>query len=215
MAVLLNRMKFLAPAILVFAVALLGAPATHAATITRTPNNLGLVGYWSFNEGFGSQAGDSSGNGKTGTLVNSPAWVTGKYGQALNFIYDNNTSVSIPPTFVPNTSTVSFWINIDPAGMAGYGAVLTQDGFNGFWILEDHVVWYSGHNEPNNTALTRGVWHHVVVVNVAGAITFYLDGVVDGTAIGGFFYTAVSIGNDTDNRVGPGNLHRTISGVSA
>src|SRR3989344_5236105 len=46
---------------------------------------LGLVGYWKFDEGTGTSAGDSSGNGNTGTLVNSPSWVTGKVGGALSF----------------------------------------------------------------------------------------------------------------------------------
>jgi len=34
-----------------------------------------LVGYWKFEEGTGTTASDSSGQGKTGTLQNSPAWV--------------------------------------------------------------------------------------------------------------------------------------------
>jgi hypothetical protein len=36
----------------------------------------GLVGYWKLNEGVGSSAADSSGNKKTGTLINSPTWTT-------------------------------------------------------------------------------------------------------------------------------------------
>ena len=36
----------------------------------------GLVGYWKFNDGTGTQAHDSSGKGNNGTLVNSPAWTT-------------------------------------------------------------------------------------------------------------------------------------------
>jgi hypothetical protein len=35
-----------------------------------------LEGYWKFNDGSGTQAHDSSGNGDTGTLVNSPTWTT-------------------------------------------------------------------------------------------------------------------------------------------
>ena len=40
----------------------------------------GLVGYWNFDEGTGTTAGDSSGRGNTGTLVNGPTWVAGKVG---------------------------------------------------------------------------------------------------------------------------------------
>src|SRR3989338_5701162 len=45
----------------------------------------GLVGYWLFNEGSGTTVQDSSGNSNTGTLVNGPIWVTGRYGPGLNF----------------------------------------------------------------------------------------------------------------------------------
>ena len=36
----------------------------------------GLVGYWRFNEGAGAKALDSSGNGFTGDIFNTPDWVT-------------------------------------------------------------------------------------------------------------------------------------------
>ncbi len=55
----------------------------HAAKFSLAPNNLGLVGYWSFNEGGGSIAHDFSGNGNSGTLQSSPTWVNGKRGKAL------------------------------------------------------------------------------------------------------------------------------------
>ena len=46
----------------------------------REPINLtgstGLVGYWKFEEGSGTTAGDSSGKGNTGELVNTPTWST-------------------------------------------------------------------------------------------------------------------------------------------
>ena len=46
----------------------------------------GLVGYWSFNEGSGTIAGDSSGNGNTATLVNGPTWIaSGAIAGALSF----------------------------------------------------------------------------------------------------------------------------------
>ncbi|MBU6320946.1 hypothetical protein KGO04_00160 [Patescibacteria group bacterium] len=58
-------------------------PLAHASVLTRPANNLGLVGYWQFNEGSGSLAHDTSGAGNTGTLVGSPSWVAGKVGGAI------------------------------------------------------------------------------------------------------------------------------------
>ena len=52
----------------------------------------GLVGYWSLDEGTGTMVNDSSQKGNTETLINAPAWTTGKVpikdkgiGSALNF----------------------------------------------------------------------------------------------------------------------------------
>ncbi|MFA4831666.1 MAG: hypothetical protein WC618_05915, partial [Patescibacteria group bacterium] len=62
-------------------------PAYGAITI-RPALNLGLVGYWSMDEGYGNKAYDQSGNGNTGTLTQmnlSSVWQDGKLGRALNF----------------------------------------------------------------------------------------------------------------------------------
>ena len=47
------------------------------------PLSKGLVGLWLMNEGSGNIVQDLSGNGNTGTFVNTPTWVAGKYGQAI------------------------------------------------------------------------------------------------------------------------------------
>jgi len=44
-----------------------------------------LVGYWKLDEGSGTIAYDSSGNGNDGTLVNNPTWIVGISGGALEF----------------------------------------------------------------------------------------------------------------------------------
>ena len=44
---------------------------------SNSPFNSGLVGMWRMQEGTGTTIADSSGNGNTGTLVNTPTWVTG------------------------------------------------------------------------------------------------------------------------------------------
>jgi hypothetical protein len=55
-------------------------PITDLWVENQSPLDLsglsGLVGYWKFNEGAGSTAFDSSGEGNNATLFNSPAWIT-------------------------------------------------------------------------------------------------------------------------------------------
>ena len=52
----------------------------YGASVNNRVVNLtgqsGLVGYWKFNEGRGAVALDSSGKGNTGSIVNTPGWVT-------------------------------------------------------------------------------------------------------------------------------------------
>src|SRR5215831_14604481 len=64
-------------------------PGTNQAPVSGVTTEL------LFNEGTGTTTADGSGNNHPGTLVNSPTWGPGKYGQGLTF---NGTSnyVSIP-----------------------------------------------------------------------------------------------------------------------
>jgi hypothetical protein len=81
---------------------------TEASVIIRPPNNLGLVGYWSFDEGRGTQAGDMSGNGNDGALNGATEWVSGKSKGALGF--DGADSfVNIQGGWLYPSQTISFW----------------------------------------------------------------------------------------------------------
>ncbi len=44
-----------------------------------------LVAHWRLDDGSGTTAVDSSGNGHDGTLLLDPQWVAGKHGGALEF----------------------------------------------------------------------------------------------------------------------------------
>src|SRR3990170_7060226 len=71
------------------------APEAQAAAPTN-----GLVGYWAFDEGSGTTAGDSSGNGNNGTLTNGPTWVAGKAGNGAVTLdgVDDRVLISTVPT---------------------------------------------------------------------------------------------------------------------
>ncbi len=70
------------------------------------------VAVWHFDEGSGTTAYDSSGNGNDGTLINGTSWTTGKYGNALDFDgvddyvsvpHDSSYKISLP-------LTISLWM---------------------------------------------------------------------------------------------------------
>jgi len=84
----------------------------------------GLVGWWKFDEGSGTVAADSSGNGRDGTLVSNPVWrQDGVYNGCL-FFDGAQSHVSVPSQNSLNPGdgsfTVAFWANVETApGTAG------------------------------------------------------------------------------------------------
>ena len=54
-------------------------------TVTTLLTMGDLVAHWKFDDGAGTIAGDASGNGRTGTLVNGPGWTAGHEDGGLTF----------------------------------------------------------------------------------------------------------------------------------
>ncbi len=88
--------------------------AASAGVIGRPTNNLGLIGYWALNEGTGTTVADLSGNRRNGTFSNSPTWVNGKFGKALDFVSASQQRVEINSLLdTPSVVTLSAWVNLD------------------------------------------------------------------------------------------------------
>ena len=83
-------------------VALLGAAGTASAD---------LVAWWTFDDGSGTTAIDSSGNGNDGTLTGGATWVDGQLGGAIQF-NGTNSYVAAPHIPFDNQSfTIAMWVN--------------------------------------------------------------------------------------------------------
>ncbi|MCK9312005.1 MAG: hypothetical protein M0P26_06980, partial [Bacteroidales bacterium] len=107
-------------------------------TLVIDRNLNSLIADWKLNENEGDVATDYSNHGNTGTLTNSPTWVTGKIGSALDF---TNNYVNIPSSTSLNTITsaitLSAWIKAS-ANTANstiierwlYGTGVNQRAFN-------------------------------------------------------------------------------------
>lgn len=156
---------------------LVGAETASAAAIARPANNLGLVGYWPFDEGHGTQAGDFSGNGRNGTLINSPQWVAGKVGGALDF-NGSTTYVELPtePTLT-NNFTLSAWIYRRSTS----GRILDKGNIG--TDPSGAIEWTPGSLVPNNstsatvsTSPPLNEWVHVAVTFSSGTVRFYQNG---------------------------------------
>ncbi len=172
--------------------------------IPRQPNNLGLTGYWSFNDGSGSVATDSSGKGNHGTLgagMTSADWVNGKRGLALDFDGGSTDNVLLSistSTLTSATGTIAFWVktgaNFTDLAMlfhgtptSGANGVGTENEIHLNFTSSEQLQFFieGGSSDVNMTSTNSysdGKWHYVVAtwnradVAIDDAIV-YVDGV--------------------------------------
>ena len=163
---------------------------TEAALIEPHP---GLVGWWRFDEGSGSVAGDNSGNGNNGTITGA-TWVTGRYGKALSF---NGATdyVSVPDSASLRTTgdwTRTFWVYSD-VPLIGTGVLndvwtqrttsnkfLFRIGTDGAWL----VLYRSTGAGFSEIAIPNyyQTWTFVSVVKNGADLTIYENGSIVATA---------------------------------
>ena len=147
------------------------------------------VGMWHFDEGSGTTAGDSSGSGNNGTLVNSPSWVEGRFGSGLQFTHSGPGYVQVvnsPTLNMNNTLTIEAWIklNTSPSGYqeiidkensthANYRLYLLNTEIHFDWI---HTELYGIQTTSAN--LQPDIWYHVAVVYnyPANNVAIYING---------------------------------------
>jgi hypothetical protein len=184
-----------------------------------------LIGWWTFDEGAGTTAGDSSGHGYHGTLLSDPAWVSGVLGGALEFDGDDD-EITLPIVLPVGSSSCTFaaWIKVPRIGAGGLdsgeriGILLGNysDSPNTNWELhaagEMRMWWNGGEVDARGTTdLRDNTWHHIAWVRDKDAKAFflYIDGRQEAkTATVGTditFNTTHRIGGD--NRGSPPNFH--------
>jgi chitodextrinase len=160
-----------------------------APVIIATPPLIdGLLGYWRFEDGAGSTATDSSGNGRHGTLSGDATWDTGKLGGGMSLDGDQDwVDMGNLPEFNFNNQSFSFafWTNnmgAEPGvkfgkgrgGPRGWGISQQQFaigyGFGGFGGASEYL--YYQNNTPN------GVWTHLAMTLdfPTRTVTLYQDG---------------------------------------
>lgn len=150
--------------------------------IARPHNRLGLVGYWSFDEGAGTVATDFSGQGKHGALDADATWATGKRGTAITLdgTLDN---VDIPTIDAGTVNSASLWVDFRDSGDAvllGRGGN-SGNGLGYFFYVDQTDVYYSPvagtFAQVAHGGLSPGQWNHLAVVRNGTSVTFYKNGV--------------------------------------
>ena len=163
----------------------------------------GLVGYWPLSEGRGTTTADVSGNGYAGTLINSPAWVSGAQGFGINSLFSATSgaasyvkTAAIPATkgilkngYETSKWSLSVWAK-QTASNGNEDIILGKQGCNG-----GIYTWNSGYAFAiKSTSCWTGAqtvaykpsdmttWHHLVATYDSGYMSFYVDGARVGTA---------------------------------
>ena len=170
----------------------LGSISASSALTVRLS---GLLGYWTFDDGSGTAAADSSGYGHTATLVNGISWVTGEVGGGIS-ANGLNQFVGIPAIDLSGTLaiTVAMWVNRTYSTSGGHtlfeGTSNFDNSTTGFGLFPDDsscsgikagVQGDIGYNINCYSQPSSGAWHHLAVVydkSLPGSneVALYLDG---------------------------------------
>jgi hypothetical protein len=147
----------------------------------------------------GTSATDSTGNGNTGTLQSTAGWAaTGKNGaHALSLTGASNSFVDIPTAVIDTSQSysVSAWVklnsitgtfqtvaSIDGTAISPFYLQLSAAGTFNFTVSDSDSTG-SATILVTGGAPVVGTWYHLVGVhdNVANTVTFYLNGVSQGS----------------------------------
>lgn len=141
-----------------------------AVTNARSDDSAGLVGSWSFDEGKGSFARDSSGNNHHGKVINAE-WCEGKSGRGLHFNgkdawIDCGSAESLNLT---KGVTIEAWVKPENTRNASMTIVAKGYRYRGNYNLRmgtpwDHskVMFEAGPWRTHEIPIPFGDWSHVV-----------------------------------------------------
>ncbi|GEM_PF-2442411 len=152
-----------------------------------------LVGYWNFDEGSGTTANDSSGNGNTGRFINianppttTSGWTTGVKGGALSFDGVNDyVDAGSDKLNTAQPFTMSAWVNsrvfslgdcaIAGEWNGGKGAMLYCGGNRWDFHVQNTSILAT-------TLVSANTWVHLVGTYDGITARLYLNGVQENSA---------------------------------
>ena len=192
------------------------APSPYSGLYSDgTVKTSNLVLWYKFDETTGSTVADSGNGGNPATLINGPAFIAGKFGNAMQFdgANDHVLAAGYKGISGANQRTMVAWVKTSKASAAimSWG----EDTSGKKWIFRTDNgklrVEVNGGAIVGNTSVSDDQWHHVAAVLPAGKnnvnqMKLYVNGVDDGlnSASNKVIDTASTddfkIGNDQSNR---------------
>lgn len=146
------------------------------------PPASGLVGAWSFSEGTGTVATDSSPANHPATLVGSPTWAAGKFGTALALDGLSGYARVDTPGLVANDFTFSAWVFLGRntafqtiAELLTPASVGWELNLNGGGTI---ALWTNGAQRlVTTTTVPLNVWTYVTLRRTGATWQVFLGGV--------------------------------------
>jgi len=158
---------YLVSSILVLSVALTGTTKAE------------LVGWWRFDEGSGTVAHDTSGNGNDGTFKGDPQWVSGFIGGALEFDGVDDY-VAIGDLDLTGSFTLTFWMR--PSSLpSGWHSVVMKEYDYGFEFDGTNLLGRVGNGAGGwgatvtTTISEPAVWYHVALTWNGADLEMFID----------------------------------------
>ena len=162
-----------------------GASSAPAGATPVSNGNVtnGLIGWWKFDEGGGTNTADSSGNMNSGILENGPSWVLpGRIGSAaLSFVCTNHQFVSVSNAAILNVRsaiTIAAWVNADD--WSGNHRFLEKgDSDNQYMFMADANELRFHLNSVNTLVAPippANTWVHVAATWDGATMIIYVNG---------------------------------------
>jgi hypothetical protein len=166
--------------LLVTIVALVPGGVARALDVLTDP---ALIGWWTFDEGSGTIAADSSANKRDGTFFQgSPAWVSGMHGSAVELRIP--TLIQVPALGLTlSQATMAGWIKPYGAQPDWASIIMHRPTAHGFNVLADFQLAYhwnddaATYNYRGNVRVANNDWSFAAVTIQPTKATFYLNGV--------------------------------------
>jgi hypothetical protein len=145
-----------------------------------------IAAIWLFDEGSGEIAGDSSGNGRDGTIISDPEWVKGKFGKALEFDgIDDMVDILYTADDQNDAYTVMCWVKLtDKALHTGHRLLAGRsNGVPQLWAANTGKAM-TGHKMTidqfsfceGTTDIPVGQWIHLAGTFDGTTIRVYVNG---------------------------------------
>ena len=169
-------------------------PSLRMAGLRRREQHPNLVAAWGLDEGTGTTAFDSSGNGRSLVLSGGVTWVPGHSGRGLansglgGATHANWATLSVPVTIMcwarPTDLTtgtsrplIGIWSAADSTSATQIALWAQRGDFSTSNVLQGNVRVDGGLVAINHTALALNTWVHVALSFDGSTIRLFRDGV--------------------------------------